>query len=117
MTDTYITLTDLRVYARHGVSEQERRVGNWFRFDIVLHYDAAAAMRTDDLGQALSYAEVTGIVRREADIPSRLLERLAGRVHRALCDRFPQITAGSIAVTKMRPPVTGLGEASFTLKW
>lgn len=117
MTDTYITLTDLRIYARHGVSEQERRVGNWFRFDIVLHYDAAAAMRSDDISQALNYAEVTETVRREAAIPSKLLERLAARIHRAVCDRFPQVTSGSVTVTKMRPPVPTLGGASFTLSW
>lgn len=117
MIDTYITVSGLRLYCRHGVGEQERRVGNWFTFDIELHYGAGDAIASDDVSLALSYADVIDVVRREADVPSRLLEHLAGRIHRALTARWPQITAGSITVAKLHPPVGLPVPASFTIVW
>lgn len=117
MTDTYITVSGLRLYCHHGVGEQERRVGNWFTFDITLHYDASAAMATDDVARALSYADVIALVRREAAVPSRLLEHLAGRILRAVVAEWPAITAGSITVAKPHPPVGQPVAASFTVAW
>ncbi len=117
MTDTYITISALRLYCHHGAGAQERRVGNWFSFDITLHYDAGVAMQTDDVAQALNYAEIIDTVRNEAAIPSSLLEHLAARIRSALLTRHPQITSGSISVTKLAPPVPSTPTATFTIAW
>lgn len=84
MNNTFITIKDLRVYARHGVGAQEFLVGNEFSVDLRLAYDASAAMLSDDVADALNYAEVAGVVKSTMDIPSKLLEHVAARIQTAL---------------------------------
>jgi len=51
--------------AHHGVGEVERIVGNDFRIDIRLRYDASRAMHSDSIASAINYATVVEIVRSE----------------------------------------------------
>ena len=41
-------------------------------------------------------------------VPSNLIEHVAGRIVRAIADRFPQFTSFSVRVSKKRPPVNGV---------
>lgn len=96
----------LRLEARHGVMEQERTVGNTFELDIELHMEATvAATQRDELEGTVDYGEVVAIARREMAIPSQLLEHATARLRRALLDRWPQLTGGSIRLTKLTPPL------------
>ncbi len=70
MNNSFITIKDLRVYARHGVGAQEFLVGNEFSVDLRLAYDASAAMRSDDVADALNYAEVVEEVKGGRSIKS-----------------------------------------------
>ena len=116
MNNTFITIKDLRVYARHGVGAQEFLVGNEFSVDLRLAYDASAAMLSDDVADALNYAEVAVVVKSTMDIPSKLLEHVAARIQTALIARFPAIESGEITVTKITPPIPGtIGSVAFTL--
>lgn len=116
MNNTFITIKDLRVYARHGVGAQEFLVGNEFSVDLRLAYDASAAMRSDDVAYALNYAEVVEEVKAVMDIPSKLLEHVAARIRTALITRFPAIESGEITVSKITPPIPGtIGSVAFTL--
>jgi len=114
---TYITIGGLRLYGHHGVGEQERRVGAWYRYDLRLEYDASRAIDSDQVAHAVNYAEVAGLVAEVAAEPCRLLEHLAGKIRSNLCERFPAITGGSVAVTKLAPPVCPPFEATFTIQW
>lgn len=111
-----IRIDTLRLFAHHGVSEQERRVGNHFTVSAELRYDATEACRSDDISSALNYGEVIDTIRAEMKIPSRLLEHAAGRICYALRMRFPAIKSGSVKVTKMCPPCgADLAGVSVTL--
>ena len=118
VTDTWIDITDLRIFARHGVMEQERTVGNEFSVTMRLYYDASRAMLTDDVAEALSYAEVIEVIKEEMAVSSALLENAAMRLAAALTETFPQLTAGQLTLTKLKPPVPAqLSGASFTLSF
>lgn len=118
MMRTSITLNGLRFHARHGVMEQERRVGNTFVVDLRLDYPFADAMLTDNLESTLNYAEVYAVVKAEMDRPSHLLERVAGRIREALLRRYPQISGGFLRIVKLRPPIPGItGSAGVEVEW
>ena len=53
-----ITLTGLRVFGRHGVFEDERRVGQHFVVDATLYVSTAAAAASDDVADTVHYGEV-----------------------------------------------------------
>lgn len=116
ITQAYITIDRLHFFARHGVMEQERTVGNEFEVSATLAYDASRAIDSDDVADAVSYADAVTIISREMSQPSALLEHVAGRIARALLDGLPALSGGTVTVTKLHPPIPGQAvSASFTV--
>ena len=113
---TSITVSDIRIYAFHGVLEQERRVGNDYLVTVTVRFDGRAAVDNDSLEDTVNYAAIVDTVRREMAQPSQLLEHAAGRMAKALFSQFAMITDLDIAITKIHPPFsTPVSGATFTL--
>lgn len=102
-----IELKNMIFHARHGVSEQEKTVGNTFIVSLKLYLDLSLAGQSGLLKDTLNYADVFEIVKREMDIPSDLLEHIACRILSAVKQTFPQIVKIQIRLAKVRPPVAG----------
>lgn len=117
-TDTYITISRLQVYGRHGVLAQERTVGNDFIVDAEIHYDALKALGDDNIDHALNYAHMIDTIVKTMDEPCDLIEHVAGNIAKSLLTTFPAITHGTISITKVKPPVSSqLGGVSFTVRF
>lgn len=101
----YIWLRDLRFYAFHGVMEQETRVGGWFTLTLRVGSDVERALETDDVADALNYAELYEVARREMEVPSHLIEHVAGRIGKAVFQTFPQASAVDLWLRKDNPPM------------
>ena len=101
-----IFIDNLRLYAHHGVMEQEQRVGAWFILYVRVHYYIMKAMESDNISDAISYAELVDVVKEEMAKPSRLLEHVAGRIANAIFERFPQAKAVSLKLIKENPPMS-----------
>ncbi len=101
----YIFLKDLRFHAFHGVMPQERKVGGDFLVSLRMGYDISQAMWTDEVRDTLNYAEVFALVKKEMEQPSALLERVAGRIAKALFDSDPKILSIDLWLTKVNPPM------------
>lgn len=114
-----VALSGLHIYAYHGVDPQERKVGNRFEVDVSLRYKAMEAMASDNVSEAISYADISETVKDEMSIASDLLENVAWRIGRSLCLRFGErVTGGMVRVTKLCPPMgCQLKGASYTLRW
>lgn len=101
-----VRLIGLTVHGQHGVFEHERRDGQDFVIDVVLHLDTRPAGASDDLGETVHYGElavaVADVVRGE---PVNLLETLAARVA-AVCLADERVAAADITVHKPQAPVT-----------
>ena len=100
-----VFLRDVRFYAYHGVMEQERKVGGEFTVSVSVDTDLTAAVSHDDLATTLNYAALYEVVKREMQIASELLEHVAGRIGWAVLEQFPQVTAVSVRLTKLNPPM------------
>ncbi len=113
-----ITIKNIRLYAHHGVMEQERKVGGDFTVDLVLHLNCATdAILHDDLSATVNYAEAYAVVHEEMSHPSALLEHVAGRIASHLLERFPLVESLEVSVTKVNPPMgADCDGASFTLR-
>ena len=105
LRNSIISIENLRIHAFHGVMEQERNVGADFLLSLHIHYNIGKAMETDEVADTLNYAEVCEVVTQEMKTPSKLLEHVAGRICKALFQRFPQATAISLKLTKQNPPM------------
>lgn len=107
-----IELEGMEFKAYHGCLEQEKVRGNAFVVDFKGELDLSAAAESDDLNDTLNYADIYEIVSDEMSIPSELLENVAGRIVKAIEDRFPQLISFSVRVSKRRPPVDGVTQWS-----
>ncbi|MDR1003430.1 MAG: dihydroneopterin aldolase [Prevotellaceae bacterium] len=111
-TDSYISLNRLRLFARHGVYEEERTKGNDFIVDLHLKVDITRAMQTDDVADTVNYSEVCELVKREMAIPSNLLEHVAGRIARQLFRTFPTVESVDLRIAKCHPPMDAAVETA-----
>ena len=102
---TQIELNQMVFHAFHGVDPQERKVGNRFVVDLLLTLPLEKAMESDDLNDTVNYALVYEVVKKEMEIPSNLIEHVAGRIVRSLHDRFPQISIVRLKLSKINPPI------------
>lgn len=107
-----IELEGMEFKAYHGCLEQEKVRGNSFVVDFRGELDLSAAAESDNLNDTLNYADIYDIVADEMSIPSELLENVAGRIVKAIEQRFPELISFSIRVSKKRPPVDGVAQWS-----
>ena len=59
-------------------------MGGEFLVDLRVGYPIADAMQSDEVADTLNYAELYQLVKREMEIPSKLLEHVAGRIVKAI---------------------------------
>ena len=81
-----IVLKNVRVHACHGVLPQERLTGGDFIVNLKVKCSIRRALQTDDVADTLNYAELNRIIEREMQMPSCLLEHVAGRIRLAKCN-------------------------------
>lgn len=100
-----ITLTGITAVGHHGVFDHERRDGQPFVVDVVLHLDLRPAGTSDDLTQTAHYGElaqqITGIITGE---PLNLIEALAERIAAHVLASFP-VDAVEVTVHKPKAPI------------
>ena len=103
--DSFICLHNISFYAYHGVSQQERIVGNFFHVDLKLKVDFSAALNTDNVNDTVSYADVYQSVSEEMNIPSQLLEHAGGRIVNRLFNDYNAVQEIEIRLSKQNPPM------------
>ena len=112
-----IDLNTMKFHACHGVSRQERVVGNEFTVDVSYTFAGERLFESDDLNDTADYADIYETVKAEIERPSRLLEHAAGRILRALRKAFPRLIHIKVRLTKLNPPLGGeVHSASVTLE-
>lgn len=104
-SETFIYLDEVRFYAFHGVMPQETQVGGEFVVSLRVGYPFQAAMESDDVAGTLNYAELYQLVKQQMDVPSKLLEHVAGRIVKAISEQFPKVSSIHLKITKKNPPM------------
>lgn len=101
-----IELRELRCAAVVGVLREERERPQPLAFDLDIERPFEEAALNDDLSETTNYAEVLSLVSDVArDGAFLLLETLAYRVAREVLAFDGAVTAVTVAVRKLRPPV------------
>lgn len=102
---SYILLENIRFFAYHGVAPQETTVGNEFIVSLRLKTDITRAIESDDVADTVNYAEIHQAVKEEMNIPSKLLEHVAGRIVLRLFNDFPTVECIDLKLSKRNPPM------------
>jgi dihydroneopterin aldolase len=101
-----IEVRGLRVVAVCGVLDEERARAQPLSLDLDVELDVAAAATRDDLGATADYGALldAGVAALVGGRPL-LLEAACELVGRAVLDADAKVTAVTVTVAKLRPPV------------
>ncbi len=112
-----ITLTGVTAVGHHGVFDFERRDGQPFIVDAVLHLDFSRAAGSDDVQDTAHYGEVADCIRGWiTGEPVNLIEALAVRIAEDVLRRFA-VAAVDITVHKPKAPIeVEFGDVSVSVR-
>lgn len=100
-----IALSGITAIGHHGVFEHEKRNGQPFVVDVVLHTDTRPAEASDDVADTAHYGE---LAERVKDVitsgPYNLIEKLAGKLAAMVLEEF-DVAAVDITVHKPKAPI------------
>ena len=111
-----LTLTGVTAVGYHGVFDFERRDGQPFVVDAVLHLDFGKAAASDDVSDTAHYGEVADCIRGWiTGGPLNLIEALAVRIADDVLRRF-DVAAVDITVHKPKAPIeVDFGDVSVSV--
>lgn len=105
-----ILIRNLKIFAYHGVLEEEKKNGQYFVFDIDASVDITKPCESDNVEDTVNYAlMVEHITRTFTAQKDDLIERAAQRVAKELFASFEKISELRILLRKPDAPI----EADF----
>lgn len=113
-----VRLRNLIIYGYHGVSAEEKTLGQRFEIDLEYQFDCASTIRSDELKETISYVDIYNLVH-EAVTQKRfkLLETLAHHIIKMIQTQFP-VSQVSIKIRKPSVPIPGvLDHVEVELSW
>lgn len=113
-----ITLSGVTAIGYHGVFDHEKRDGQPFIVDAVLHLDLSEAAATDALDKTAHYGEVAetiaALIRGDS---FDLIEKLAVEIAQNILLSFPIVDAVEVTVHKPKAPIqVPFGDVSIHVK-
>ncbi|MCR4268918.1 dihydroneopterin aldolase [Nitratireductor sp. ZSWI3] len=114
-----IRMKNCAFFARHGVHEEEERLGQRFYVDADLTVRPGRALDDDALEGTVDYGVAFQVIEEIVTGKRRfLIEALALEVAQALTARFPEIARAEITIRKPNAPVPGvLDHVEVTVVW
>ena len=98
-----IRLNNMIFFAYHGVHEEETIVGTDFKVSVSISF--AASKEIIALNDTINYVVVFDIVKRNFEIPQKLLETLAQNITAEIYKINNQITSNNVTIDKLNPPI------------
>lgn len=106
MTGDYIKITNLKVFAHHGVFPEETRDGQDFYVNAKLFLDCRKAGKTDNLSDSLNYGEVSHFITDFLqDHTYKLIESVAEQLAEAMLLSMPVLKGVEIELCKPHAPI------------
>ena len=107
MMETYLKIENINLWARVGVLEEERELGQLFSLDVFLWTDFKTCTEYDDIKKTVNYSELVEILKDQAKkIYCFTIEKYSNEIVQIINERF-QINRIKLILTKCKPPITG----------
>lgn len=101
-----ILIRDLKIFAFHGVNEEEKIDGQNFVFDIDLYVNITKACYSDNVEDTVSYAKVIKTVTRVFTAKKYdLLEKAAQITADAILDEYSDVSKVTVTLKKPEAPM------------
>jgi len=106
MNKTKIELKNLAFFARHGVLQEEARLGQRFKVDVLLTLVDGLQFEEDSPEQTVDYVEIYAVVKEVLEgVRFNLIERVAEVIAAEILERFGRVMEVTVNVKKPSVPV------------
>ena len=105
--ETFLKIENIKLWARVGVLDQERELGQLFILDIFLWADFEKCTVNDDLKKTVDYSKLVQILKNQSKkIYCFTIEKYSNAILEIINSEF-KISKIEIILTKCNPPITG----------
>ena len=112
--ETYLKIKDIKLWARVGVLEEERELGQLFSLDVFLWADFKNCTQNDDIKKTVDYSKLVEILKYQSKkICCFTIEKYSSEILKIINEEF-ELSRIKIILTKCKPPIIGFdGEVSI----
>ena len=105
--EAYLKIKDIKLWARVGVLEDERKLGQLFSLDVYLWADFENRTINDDIKSTVDYSKLVEILKSQSKkISCFTIEKYSNEILKLIDEEF-QLSRIKIILTKCNPPITG----------
>ncbi|KGF99385.1 Dihydroneopterin aldolase [Prochlorococcus marinus str. MIT 9311] len=105
--ETFLKIENIKLWARVGVLEEERQLGQLFSLDIFLWTDFEKCTANDDIKKTVDYSKLVEILKDQSKkIYCFTIEKYSDAILEIINKKF-KLTKIKIILTKCNPPITG----------
>ena len=105
--ETFLKIEDIKLWARVGVLDKERELGQLFSLDIFLWTDYEKCTANDDIKKTIDYSKLVQILKDQSKkIYCFTIEKYSNSILEIIDKEF-KLSKIKIILTKCNPPITG----------
>ena len=112
--ETFLRIKNIKLWARVGVLDEERELGQLFNLDLFLWTDFENSTKNDDIKTTVDYSKLVRILKYQSKkIYCFTIEKYSDEILKIINEEF-QLNKIKIILTKCKPPIIGFdGEVSI----
>ena len=105
--ETFLKIENIELWARVGVLDEERQLGQLFSLDIFLWTDFENCTANDDIKKTVDYSKLVQILKDQSKkINCFTIEKYSNSILEIIDEEF-KLSKIKIILTKCNPPITG----------
>ena len=105
--ETFLKIENIKLWARVGVLDEERELGQLFILDIFLWTDFEKCTANDDIEKTIDYSKLVQILKDQSKkIYCFTIEKYSNEILGIIDQEF-KLSKVKIILTKCNPPITG----------
>ena len=105
--ETFLKIENIQLWARVGVLDEERKLGQLFRLDIFLWTDFEMCTAKDDIEKTVDYSKLVEILKDQSKkISCFTIEKYSNAILEIIDEEF-KLSKIKVILTKCKPPITG----------
>ncbi|MDO4730669.1 MAG: dihydroneopterin aldolase [Clostridia bacterium] len=103
-----VTIKGLKIFAYHGVNDEEKQSGQEFIFDVDLSINSKKGFITDDINSTVNYAQVKKAIEYAVTNTNfDLIEALGEYISKEIFRQFPLVKKVKLVIKKPDAPMSG----------
>ena len=105
--ETFLKIENIKLWARVGVLDEERKLGQLFSLDIFLWTDFESCTLNDDIDKTVDYSKLVQIIKDQSKkINCFTIEKYSNAILEIIDQEF-KLSKIKITLTKCSPPIIG----------